>query len=222
VRAFATTLSDRLDRASPLRRPAIFLFVASLHVVLLLVAARWVTTVDRRGEESLLFLRLPSQGPIPAEILPTPLPPRKKQPVPAHETQLVVVPTPAQAPAESPPRIIDWHAEAERTAKRQAELATAPRPRDLNRHGAGTDFDGGLGPEGGSGAEFGWDHARIHRFEPMEGGGYILWINDRCFIVIAAAIPFPMCGVGKIPVRGDLFDHMRDLRRSEPTPNTAP
>jgi hypothetical protein len=32
-----------------------------------------------------------------------------------------------------------------------------------------------------------------------------------------------MCGVGKIPVRGDLFDHMRDSQVQAPNANsTAP
>jgi hypothetical protein len=31
-----------------------------------------------------------------------------------------------------------------------------------------------------------------------------------------------MCGIGKIPPRGDLFDHMFDAQGQEPRPNTAP
>ena len=65
----------------------------------------------------------------------------------------------------------------------------------------------------------GWDHARTHRVEAMEGGGSILWINDRCFIVMYGMIPFPMCGIGKIPVRGDLFDRMREPKGQEPNAN---
>jgi hypothetical protein len=71
----------------------------------------------------------------------------------------------------------------------------------------------------GSAPEFGWDHARTHRVEAMEGGGSILWINDRCFIVMYGMIPFPMCGIGKIPVRGDLFDRMREPKGQEPNAN---
>jgi hypothetical protein len=82
--------------------------------------------------------------------------------------------------------------------------------------------DGGPGSEQANTPEFGWDHARTHRVEPMEGGGSILWLNDRCFVVLYGMIPFPMCGIGKIPVRGDLFDHMRDSKRQEPNAHTAP
>ena len=72
--------------------------------------------------------------------------------------------------------------------------------------------DVGPGSDQGTAPQFGWDHAQTHRVEALEGGGTLLWINDRCFIVMAGMIPFPMCGIGKIPVRGDLFDHMRDSR----------
>ena len=62
------------------------------------------------------------------------------------------------------------------------------------------------------------------RVEGLEGGGgSLLWINDRCFLVMTGLIPFPMCGIGKIPVRGDLFDRMRERKGQEPnTNNIAP
>jgi hypothetical protein len=61
--------------------------------------------------------------------------------------------------------------------------------------------------------EFGWSHARIHRVEPMEGGGFMVWISDNCFIAIGL-MAMPMCKLGKKPARGDLFEHMDD----PPTP----
>jgi hypothetical protein len=136
-------------------------------------------------------------------------------PVPTHEE--------LPPPSEQPPARIDWNAEAALTARQQAQSAAAPGPRALDKHGTGTDLDGGLGPDQGYTPEFGWDHAHIHRVEALEGGGTILWINDRCFIVMAGMIPFPMCGIGKIPARGDLFDHMHDLPAQQPNANnTAP
>jgi hypothetical protein len=220
-------LDDRPEGVSArLRRPTILAIVAALHAALLLVALRWQTRLDLRSEESLIFLPLPSHVQA-AEDSPQPPPDQPhKKPAPAHDTQLVAVPVPA--PVEPPPpeqtsAKIDWNAEAALTAKQRAQSAAAPGPRALDKHGAGTDLDGGLGPDPGYTPEFGWDHARTHRVEALEGGGSILWINDRCFIVMAGLIPFPMCGVGKIPVRGDLFDHMRDLPAQEPKANnTAP
>jgi hypothetical protein len=224
VAAFATAQYGPSPRtAARLRRTTILALVAALHAALLLIASRWQTRLDLRTEESLIFLPLPAYVQPAEEASP---PPRHSaaQSAPTHDTQLVIVPTPAEPPpAEQKPAIVDWNAEAALTARQHAQSAAAPQPRALDKHGAGMDFDGGLGPDEGSKPEFGWDHARTHRVEAMEGGGSILWINDRCFIVMYGVIPFPMCGIGKIPVRDDLFDHMRDSRGHQPNANnTAP
>jgi hypothetical protein len=208
--------------AARLRRPTILVLVLALHAALLLFALRWQTRLELRTEESLVFLPLPAQMHA-AEDLPPPPVPHKKPP-PSHDSQLVAVPVPDQAPLPpQKPAPIDWNAEAALTAERQAQSAAAPQPRVLDKHGGGLDFDGGLGPDQGGAPEFGWDHARTHRVEALEGGGSLLWINDRCFIVMYGMIPFPMCGIGKIPVRGDLFDHLHDLPAQDPhANNTAP
>ena len=222
--ALATTLHDRPEKAvARLLRPGILLLVAALHAALLFLAAQWQTRVALRQEESLLILTLPSRMQAPAETAEPPQASPQKKAAAAHDTQLVIVPIPAEPPpVEQPAAPIDWSAEASRTAKHQAELATAPKPRMLDQHGAGIDVDGGLGPEPEYRPEFGWDHAHTHRIEALEGGGSILWINDRCFLVMLGVIPFPVCGVGKIPVRGDLMDHMRDTPPAESLPNVAP
>jgi hypothetical protein len=210
-------------RAARLLRPAVLALVAALHAALLLIASHWRTHLDLRTEEPLVFLSLPAHVQSVEEASPPPSSPPKK-PAPSHDTQLVIVPPPPEPPpAEQKPAVVDWNAEARLTAKQRAQSATAPQPRALDKHGTGMDFDGGLGLDQGSAPEFGWDHARTHRVEAMEGGGSILWINDRCFIVMYGMIPFPMCGIGKIPVRGDLFDHLRDPERQQPNANnTAP
>ena len=223
--SLAMSLYERPERRTArLRRPIIFGIVVALHAALLLLALQWQTHLRLRSEESLVFLPLlahlqsAEEGSSPPPSLPS------KKPPPAHDTPLVVVPTPAEPPpVEQKPAVIDWNAEAVLTAKQRAQSAMAPAPRALDKHGAGIDLDGGLGPDEPIAPEFGWDHARTHRVEPLEGGGSLLWINDRCFIVMAGLIPFPMCGIGKIPVRGDLFDHMRDPQAPEPNANnTAP
>jgi hypothetical protein len=220
VAAFATNLHERPERTTArLLRPAILALVAALHAALLLIASRWQAPLDLRSEESLVLLSLPTHVQSVEEASSPPSLPRKK-PALSHDTQLVVVPTPPEPPPlERKPAIVDWNAEAALTAKQHAQSATAPQPRVLDKHGAGTDFDGGLGSDQGNAPEFGWDHARTHRVEAMEGGGSILWINDRCFIVMYGMIPFPMCGIGKIPVRGDLFDRMREPKGQEPNAN---
>lgn len=220
----AAALQSRSERAARLViRPVILLLVLLLHAALLVMASRWHTRIDFRTEDSLIFLPLPSHVQAPAET-PTSAEAPLKKPEPTRATQLIEIPKdePPPPPAEPPPARIDWDAEAALTAKHQAQSAAQPAPRSLDQHGAGTDFDGGLGPDVESKPEFGWYHARTHRIEPLEGGGTILWLNDRCFIVMAGLIPFPMCGIGKIPPRADLFDHMRDPKPQDPHPNTPP
>lgn len=221
--AFATSLPAPPDGgAARLRRPAILILVAALHAALLLLASRWQTHLNVRTEESLVFLSLPAHVQSAEEPSPPPSLPRKK-PAPTHDTQLVVVPPPAEPPpAEQKPGIIDWSAEAALTVKQREQAAAAPQPRALDKRSGGMYFDGRLYPGEGGAPEFGWDHARTHRVEALEGGGSLIWINDRCFIVMAGLIPFPMCGIGKIPVRGDLFDHLHDPKLEPNANNTAP
>jgi hypothetical protein len=222
--AFATSLHARPERtAVRLRRPAILALLIALHAALLLIASRWQARLDLRSEESLVFLALPAHMQSAEETAPPPsVPP--KQPAPVHDRQLVIVPTPAEPPPVAQrPASIDWNAEAALTARQQAQSAAAPPPRALDKGSAGMYFQGVLPSDPGNTPEFGWDHARTHRVETIEGGGSMIWINDRCFIVMYGMIPFPMCGVGRIPVRGDLFDHMRDSQAQAPnTNNTSP
>jgi choline dehydrogenase-like flavoprotein len=225
VAAFAISLHERPERtAARLLRPTVLLFVAALHAALLLLALRWQARLEVRIEESLVFLAFPAHMQSAEEALPPPSVPRKESPPPTHDTQLVIVPPPTEPPpAEQKPAIIDWHAEAVITAKHQAQSAAAPQPRALDKQLGGMYVDVGPGFDPANTPEFGWDHARTHRVETIEGGGSMLWINDRCFVVLYGVIPFPMCGVGKIPVRGDLFDQMRDSQAQRPNANnTAP
>jgi hypothetical protein len=221
VAAVATSLHEPPERrGARLLRPAILALVLALHAALLLIVSRWQTRIDVRTEESLVFLPFPAHVQSAEEASPPPSLPRKK-PAPTHDTQLIIVPAPAKPPpAEQKPAIVDWNAEAALTVKQRAQAAAAPQPRALDKRSAGM-YVGGLGLDQGSAPEFAWDHARTHRVEPMEGGGSILWINDRCFLVMYGVIPLPMCNVGNIPVRGDLFDHMRDPKGQEPNVNNA-
>jgi hypothetical protein len=193
----------------------------AIHAALLLIAMRWVTRADIRREEPLVFLALPDpvRARAPTESVPAL---QRKKPLAPHDTQLVAIPTPErQATADTPPALIDWHAEADLAIKQRADLAMAPAPRALDRHGAGADLNGGLGPDRKQQAEFGWDHSHTHRVEAVEGGGILIHINDRCALVLFP-LPFAGCGIGKIPVRGDLFDHMHAPVLEGSPKNTAP
>jgi hypothetical protein len=204
------TMHDQSDRArSRILRPAVLLLVVAIHAALLLVASHRVTRVDMRSEEPLTFLALPDHAQVPAPASSVAALPRKK-PVAPRDTQLVTIPTPAQpSAADKPPVPIDWNGESELAIKQQAELARATPPRALDKHGAGADFNGGLGPDRGGKPEFGWDRSHTHRVESLEGGVLLIHLNDRC-VVVLMPFPLPFCGIGKIPVRGDLLDHMHD------------
>jgi hypothetical protein len=201
-------------------RPAILLLVVAIHAALLLVASRRVTRVNLRSEEPLTFLALPDPMQVPPAA--SPALPRKKQLAP-RDTQIVTIPpTAPQAAADAPPAAVDWHAEADLANKQRAESAMAPAPRALDKHGAGADLNGGLGPDPKQKADFGWDYSHTHRVETMEGGGILIHINDRCVLVLFP-LPFGGCGIGKIPARGDLLDHMHDEPQAGGNPeNIAP
>lgn len=116
--------------------------------------------------------------------LPRPLPPELTAPRP------IAPPATNETPV---PPIIDWQREAEEAARKQALEAPAPgeagKPKPKH--------------------EFAWSHSSTHRIEPMENGGFIVWINDNCGVAIGI-MAMPFCKLGKKPPRGDLFEHMND------------
>jgi hypothetical protein len=218
-------------RASRPRRTVIFAFVAAVHAALFLMASHWVTRVvpPARGESMALLYFPPREVTTTAEGHTSPRP-RAGGKHAGEIIQLPALPPPAAdlerqtspSAAQFPPAI-DWLTQAEISAQQQARLGEAPPPRALDRRGAGGDLSGGLGPDRPKSPEFGWDHAHIHRVQALEGGGTLIWLNDRCFIVVSLPNLFPMCGFGKIPARGDLFDHLRDLPQAGGNPlNAAP
>jgi len=55
-----------------------------------------------------------------------------------------------------------------------------------------------------------WNCARTHRVEALPGGVTVFNLNDHCSIALLWVVPFFGCQLGKIPARGDLFDHLQD------------
>jgi hypothetical protein len=217
------TMHDQSERTtSRLLRPTVLLLIVAIHTALLVVASRQVTRVDRRSDEPLIFLALPGHPQVPTPVGSADARPRNK-PVAPRDSQFVTIPTPAQpSSADNPPALIDWNSEAGLAIKRQAELAMATRPRALDKHGAGADLNGGLDPDLEGKSDFGWDRSHTHRVESLEGGGILIHINERC-VVVLIPFPLPFCGVGKIPVRGDLLDHIHDEPQADAnSKNTAP
>lgn len=192
--------------------------ITALVVVVLLHAAliAWIATARRtlpsvEREEKTVLVFLPDRTPASRPQVPEP-PIREPRLLPAPirpAAPLPITPPPSPiAPSEQPtPPTIDWHEQAQAAAARQAE--------ELNRPGAGP----GAAPSQPANPtkpkpEFGWDHARTHRVEAIEGGGVLVWLNDRCAVVITL-LAMPVCKIGKIPARGDLFDHMADTEAGD-------
>jgi hypothetical protein len=67
-------------------------------------------------------------------------------------------------------------------------------------------------PKSAPPAAFGWDQARIHRVQLLRGEGMLININDRCSVLFSGFV-IPFCKIGRIPVNGDLFEHLHDGSR---------
>jgi len=130
------------------------------------------------------------------------------------EHSLRIEPQPApRRPIHGAPAI-DWLGEAESTAQREI-ASEADRKRGEEWLARGTDpqthpLMQALRPMYGKTPAFGWSHARTHRIEPVKGGPLLVWINDRCFVAIAALFIMPACALGHIEPNGALFEHMHD------------
>jgi len=108
--------------------------------------------------------------------------------------------TPDLSPEEAPPPI-DWDAETRSAAARMAQSIEAERQRK-GKYAPDPRF-----ARAKPRPEFGWDRSKTHQIEALPEGGTLIHLNDRCVLVLSGFI-IPMCKLGKIPARGDLFEHM--------------
>jgi hypothetical protein len=112
-------------------------------------------------------------------------------------------------PPEMPPEesltapSIDWQEETRTAAARMAESLDAERRRQ--RKPAPDPRFTRPTPR----PEFGWDKSKTNRIESLPEGGTVIHLNDRCALVLSGLL-LPACKLGKIPARGDLFEHMGD------------
>ena len=201
------TLDQSDGKYSP-ARAAVFALIVLAHAVLVFVALHWATRMQLHRGQALIFLVIPKDAPVSVLEPPASGSARKK-----ILSQAITLPTrqPEAEPhqEQEQPALIDWNAEAARAAKQQVQSSMGAQPRALDKHAQGLDLNGGLGPAKAKRPEFGWYNARVHRFESLPGGGMLVHLNDRC-VVVLMPVPFPFCGIGKIPPRGDLLDHMLD------------
>jgi hypothetical protein len=200
-------------------RAAVFLVVLAIHVALFLVFAMHPgpapLDVDRLTPAIAFFVPREPKS-LPAEYAnsaPTTAHAGAKQwhraPQTAEKPEAAVPPQ-TQPPDNSitPPAAPDWRREMEIAANNQLETVDRQRrqpsvlaPHDFSKVKPGSTDD--------SRPEFAWDHSATHRVEEMPNGGLLININDRCAIAWVI-LPFPFCRIGRIPVHGDLFDHMKE------------
>jgi len=195
-------------RSSPAanRLSALVLVVAVHCGVLLALAAltraRLIEVAPEAASTEVLLIDARSTPPAVTGPLPGAPPDASSPRFPAQRPQ-------ASAPSPSAPALsggIDWDNEARGAAARQADEYSGRNRRDM----------AGLPPQARAfqpsvpRPEFHWDHASTHRVEPLPGGGTLINLNDSCVVVVFVIMPIAACRLGKIPARGDLFEHMRD------------
>ena len=193
------------------RFPALALVAAAhaLAITLLLIRTH---SFSGAAEESLTLVEvLPARPRAPTPPLtaaPTPAP-RKRAAAPSGEAPMAP-PRPPAADAGS--AAIDWAAEG---AEAAARVARGEDGRDSARK-FGTPPPSpmfALAPTRRPGLA--WNHARTHRVEAQPGGVTVFNLNDHCAIALLWVVPFFGCQIGKIPARGDLFEHMRDAPEAD-------
>jgi hypothetical protein len=106
--------------------------------------------------------------------------------------------TPVQSgPETTAPVAIDWAKEAERVA-------------------ADPGLNVGAEPAPAARQQFGWDYAQTHRIEPLQDGGLLVNLTDRCSIIVRFPMILGGCKIGRIEARADLFAHMREQAATHP------
>jgi hypothetical protein len=62
-------------------------------------------------------------------------------------------------------------------------------------------------------SEFAWDYAQTHHLE-SSARGLIVNLNDRCAVLINPLAILVGCSLGQMPVHGDLFVHMKEIKEA--------
>ena len=201
-------------------RVATIVVVLVIHVVFFLLFALR-SPAPRAGKEetpAMAFLLLRDERPQPPTTAQAAQPARPRRATAAPAKSPAAIVTPEREPpsnAITAPAAPDWRHELQIAANNAIEAQERRRhqPSPLAPH----DFSGVKpGSTDDSKPRFGWDHSATHRIEEIPTGGLLININDRC-VIAWVIFPMPFCRIGKIPVRGDLFEHMQDpLAPGEP------
>jgi hypothetical protein len=189
-------------------RPLVFLAVLMLHavIVLLLIRPARLLTNSRTSDEPLILMLLRS-GPPPAAVVaaPRPAPASKAR---STKREPAPVPVPGNAitlPPEAPPQpSVDWQHEAELAA--QNAVAGAEREGNFRNLSSLTPLQLDWIKRNHMEPAPPGIHWKRPRVEVTPGGLPIIWINERCVLVIVMVF----CGIGHIEADGGLFNHMGD------------
>jgi hypothetical protein len=207
-------------------RAAVFLVVLAIHVALFFVFAVFRNLTPRSSAQppsTVVFFvpptahSTPGQVAVPhpntpgtAAVRPRPVP---QQPAAVPDSPLLPAPEP-DSNAITEPTVPDWRQELQVAANNQLESAERKRqqpsplsPHDFSRVMPGSTDSPRQDPI--------WNYAATHRVEELPFGGLVININDRCAMILAP-LPFGGCRIGKIPARGNLFDHMKDTPEPHP------
>ena len=104
---------------------------------------------------------------------------------------------------------IDWHTQAEIVAQADAQHIVESEDRAARQAGALTAMTKAhhRGPHNPV-IPFGWDPNPRYRWQPAQGGGFTMALNDHCQVFVLIMV-FVGCTVGELPpARGDLFKNM--------------
>ena len=123
----------------------------------------------------------------------------------------ISAPTDAASEISPPAPPIDWQQETRTAAARMAESLEAQRRRNRKFTPDPRFARAAARPQ------FGWDRSKTHRVESLPAGGTLIHLNDRCALVLSGLI-LPICEIGRIPARGDLFEHIGGARASDDEP----
>jgi hypothetical protein len=187
--------------------------VVRRRFVLVCVAVAHLLAISYLWSARIIIQTPPARGPTTTLILDSTT--RERQPSRADIRTLVernpphIVVTPVVV---SPPGAPNWEPTAPETQSplmdwtRAARLAAARAVAESGHNSSGAGPNA-RPPAAKPSQTFSWSHANTHRIERAEDGTVILWLNERCFLV---GFLIPVCAVGEIKPRGDLFNGMRD------------
>jgi hypothetical protein len=190
-----------------------FVVAALAHVALITLLMTATKPRTREPVEmprmTVVFLEPETREREQADEPPPPVTPPLRAPSPDVSIELpqldassaITAPPDLSPEKDSAPPSIDWQQETRTAAARMAESLDAERRRK-----------GKLTPDPrftrpAPRTEFGWDRSKTHQIESLPEGGTVIHLNDRCALVLSALL-LPICKIGKIPARGDLFEHM--------------